>query len=217
MSGGFWSKIIDFIFPKHCLGCGKNGEIFCFRCLNNVPKAKPPGEKIYPALDYRDEKLKRALWLFKYGGYSSFAGIFGEIIYDRILEETADLKIFSGSGEFLIIPIPLSPDKLKKRGFNQSELIARKICGEDGGKSFILRNDILIKTRETESQMSIKERGKRLKNLAGSFAVKNGAELAGKNVIIIDDVITTGTTVSEAARVLREAGAGEILAFTVAH
>ncbi|MEK7081374.1 MAG: phosphoribosyltransferase family protein [Patescibacteria group bacterium] len=217
ISKDIWRKIIDFIFPKRCLGCGKNEEILCFSCLNGIPKAGWAGDKIHPALDYRDDKLKKALWLFKYGGYASFADIFGEIIYDKILEEIADMKIFAGDGKFIVIPIPLSPAKLKKRGFNQSELMARKICELGGEGLFVLRNDILIKVKETESQMSIRQKEKRLRNLVGAFAVKNGADLRGGNVIIIDDIITTGATINEATRVLKEAGAREVIAFTVAH
>lgn len=217
ISKDIWRRIIDFIFPKRCLGCGKNEEILCFSCLNGIPKAKWAGNNIFPALDYRDDRLKKALWLFKYGGYSSFADIFGEIIYDKILEEVADINIFARNGKFIVIPIPISPAKLKKRGFNQSELIAKKICELGDKELFVLRNDILVKTKETESQMSIRQKEKRLKNLVGAFAVKNGADLRGKNIIIIDDIITTGATINEAAKVLKEAGAREVIAFTVAH
>ncbi len=212
-----WRRIIDFIFPKRCLACGKSGEIFCLACLNKIPKAPPMGPKIHPALDYRNENLKKALWLFKYGGYVSFAETLGEIIYDRVLEEMADLKIFAGDRKFVLVPIPLSSKKLKKRRFNQSELIAKRIYELDNGELFDFKNDALVKIRETESQMSIKQREKRLKNLAGAFAVKNSSEVRDKNVVIIDDIVTTGATISEAAKVLKEAGALGVIAFTVAH
>lgn len=217
ISKDIWRRIIDFIFPKRCLGCGKNEEILCFFCLNGIPKAGWTGDKIYPTLDYRDDKLKKALWLFKYGGYASFADIFGEIIYDKILEEISDINVFSGENKFVLVPIPLSPAKLKKRGFNQSELIAQKIFSLGGKDIFAMGSDVLIKTKETESQMSVKQKEKRLRNLAGAFAVNKGADLRGKNIIIIDDIITTGATINEAAKVLKEAGAREVLAFTVAH
>ncbi len=217
ISNGIWRKVIDFIFPKRCLGCGKNEEILCFSCLNGIPKALWAGDKIYPVLDYRDDKLKKALWLFKYGGYASFADIFGEIIYDKILEEISDISIFSGKNKFMLVPIPLSPAKLRKRGFNQSELIARKIFSLGGKDIFAIGSDVLIKTKETESQMSVRQKEKRLKNLFGAFAVNPNADLRGKNVVIIDDIVTTGATINEAMKVLKEAGAREVIAFTVAH
>lgn len=223
ISKDIWRKVVDFIFPKRCLGCGTNGEVLCLLCLNKIPKARIYGEKnqiavaIHPALDYHDETLKKALWLFKYGGYASFAEMFGEIIYDKILEEIADINIFAKNGKFIVIPIPISPAKLKKRGFNQSELIAKKICELGDKELFVLKNDILVKTKETESQMSVRQKERRLKNLVGAFAVKNGVDLHGQNVIIIDDIITTGATINEATKVLKEVGAREIIAFTVAH
>lgn len=213
----FWRKITDFIFPKRCLGCKVSGEILCLSCLNAIPKARQAGGKVYPALDYHDKKLKKALWLFKYGGYVSFAETFGKIIYDKVLEEAADVNIFLGAGKFIVVPIPLSPAKFKKRGFNQSELMAREVCKLDSSEMLVLKSDILIKTKETGSQMSIRQKEKRLRNLAGAFAVKDGANLRGKNLIIIDDIITTGATINEATKVLKEAGANEVIAFTVAH
>lgn len=218
-----WRKIIDFIFPKRCLSCGIAGETLCLPCLNKIPKARIYGEKnqtavaIHPALDYRDETLKKALWLFKYGGYASFAEMFGKIVYDKILEEVADMSIFSGDDKLILVPIPLSHVKLKKRGFNQSELIAGEVFKLDKENIFKLRSDTLVKTRETESQMSVKQKEKRLKNLAGAFAVKNGEDLRGRNVILIDDITTTGATINEAVKVLKEAGVREVVAFTVAH
>ena len=77
--------------------------------------------------------------------------------------------------------------------------------------------NILIKIKETEHQANIKERKDRLKNLSGSFSVKNAEMIKSRNIILIDDVITTGATLSEARKTLKQFGAKKIIAFTVAH
>ena len=80
-----------------------------------------------------------------------------------------------------------------------------------------LEKNILIKPKETEHQARIKDRRERLKNLIGSFAVKNGEKIKNKNIILIDDITTTGATLSEARKILKQYGARRIIAFTVAH
>jgi competence protein ComFC len=144
----------------------------------------------------------------------------------------------------ILIPIPLSKKRRRERGFNQAELLCREIIkiqkknrltpdpspyqGEGcqrRGEVFTLATNILIKIKETEHQALIKDRNRRLKNLEGTFAVKNHRPnekekanfLKGKNIILIDDITTTGATLSEARRMLRASGARKVIAFTVAH
>jgi predicted amidophosphoribosyltransferase len=87
----------------------------------------------------------------------------------------------------------------------------------DTEKNFELKTNILIKVKETEHQARIKDRRVRLKNLENSYAVKNEASLENRNVILIDDITTTGATLNEARKILKEFGARKIIAFTVAH
>ena len=102
-------------------------------------------------------------------------------------------------------------------------LIRRGAGGEVSisNDDLILRSDILIKPKETEHQARIRDRRIRLKNMVGSFAIKNIQQnetlLKNKNIILIDDITTTGATLSEAKKVLRHAGARKVIAFTVAH
>ncbi len=154
------------------------------------------------------------------------ASIFAEIIYDKILEELSDLSMMENFNNIILIPIPLSAKRYKERGYNQAELICKKLIELDTRQpgrltSFVLENNILIKHKETEHQARIENRTERLKNIIGSFAIKNdkqNAELVkGRNIILIDDITTTGATLSEAKKVLKQAGARKIIAFTVAH
>ena len=87
----------------------------------------------------------------------------------------------------------------------------------DGGASFIFAPDILLKTKDTESQVNIKNRKLRMKNLDGVFAVSGAERIKGRDVILLDDVITTGSTIKEAAKTLKEAGAKKIIALAFAH
>jgi predicted amidophosphoribosyltransferase len=85
------------------------------------------------------------------------------------------------------------------------------------GEVLVLEKNVLVKIEDTEHQARIKDRNVRLKNLAGTFAVKNPELIAKKNIILIDDVTTTGATLNEARRTLKKSGARKVIAFTVAH
>ena len=156
----------------------------------------------------------------KYKGKKRLGRVFAEIIYEKILEELSDLSTLENFTEPIIIPIPLSRERYRERGFNQAEIICReleKISAERGGPQLKMEGAILIKPRETTHQAHIKDRGERLKNVIGSFSVKDPDILKNKNIILIDDITTTGATLGEARKVLRAAGARKVIAFTVAH
>jgi ComF family protein len=107
-------------------------------------------------------------------------------------------------------------NNLKERGYNQSELIVREIFKFDDGKNFDISLDALSKIKETPHQSELKNKSERLKNLKNCFEAKS-EKIAGKNIILIDDVITTGTTMNEASKCLKEAGAKRIIGFSLAH
>jgi competence protein ComFC len=220
----FLDTILDIVFPAKCLGCGKSGTELCCACLNDAPNAERESAKwIFPIYDYRHPIVKKSLWLLKYSGKRRLAIIFAENIYDKILEELSELNLMENFVEPILIPIPLSKDRYRERGFNQSQLICEeltKINNLRHGVDLKLEKNILIKIKETEHQARIKDRNIRLKNLVGSFAIKNTQNvefLKGKNIILIDDITTTGATLNEARRILKKFGARKVIAFTVAH
>ena len=131
-----------------------------------------------------------------------------------MLEELSDESLFGGKQSWVIVPVPLSPDRKRERGFNQSELVAQKLA--------VLLNipaetRTLAKIKETVPQVSTRNREERLKNLLGAFWVCNPKEVQDKTIILVDDVTTTGATFREASRVLREAGARKIVKCAIAH
>jgi len=217
----FLNTILDIVFPVKCILCDKAGADLCLKCLKDAPMAERESAKwIFPLYDYRHPAIKKSLWLLKYKGKKRLANVFAEIIYEKILEELSELSVLENFTEPILIPIPLSPKRYRERGFNQTELICReliKINNLRHGVNMQLANNILIKPKETEHQARIRDRRERLKNIAGSFAVKNNEKIKGKNIILIDDILTTGATLSEAKKVLKQAGARKVIAFTVAH
>jgi ComF family protein len=122
----------------------------------------------------------------------------------------------SGSTSLAVVPVPLHARKLRQRGFNQSELIAQHAIKLGGGSGrLVLHSRVLERRRETQSQIGL-TRHQRRENLRGAFAVARPEEIAGREILLVDDVFTTGTTVSECARVLRRAGASKVFVATVA-
>ncbi len=217
----FLDAILDIIFPAKCISCGHAGSDLCTKCLSESPEVeRESGKWIFPIYDYRHPPIKKALWLFKYKGKKRLANVFAEIIYGKILEELSDLSIMENFVEPVLIPIPLSEKRRKERGYNQAELICKKLININNlrhGIDLRLENNILIKPQETKHQARIENRAERLKNITGSFAVKNGELLKNKNIILIDDITTTGATLNEARKILKQSGAKKVIAFTVAH
>jgi ComF family protein len=116
----------------------------------------------------------------------------------------------------MVVPVPLHGRKLRQRGFNQSELIARDFIKLGQGNSgMALHSRVLERRRETQSQIGL-TRHQRRENIRGAFAVVRPEQIAGREILLVDDVFTTGTTASECARVLRRVGASKVFVATVA-
>ena len=217
----FLDTIFDIVFPANCISCKRRGSNLCIKCLSDSPLAERESANwIFPLFDYRHPPIKKSIWLLKYKNKRALANVFAEIIYDKIIEELSELSVMKNFYEPVLVPIPLSSKRYRERGYNQAELICRELVNIDNlrhGVDMKMEKNILVKIKETEHQVKIKERGERLKNLSGSFSVKNEKLIKGKNIILIDDVTTTGATLNEARKTLKNFGAKKIIAFTVAH
>lgn len=189
------------------------------KALDFVDVAKPARDNlphITSLFDYRGPIVKAAVWEIKFRGNWKVTDMAGQLLYEHLLEELGERVLFAGGSQTLVVPVPLAEGRLRERGFNQAERLARIMEQLDGGKNFTISNAV-VRTRETPSQTKSASRRERLKNLHGAFAIPNAYEVAGKHVIILDDVTTTGTTINEIRTVLLEAGATSATGLTFAH
>ncbi len=157
-----------------------------------------------------DLGLRELIHLLKYEQVRPAANVLGRMLADAI----ACLAPAFGAVEPVVVPVPLHREKLRQRGFNQSELIARAALKiRPAGQEWRLDTAVLERVRPTESQTGL-TRPQRVENVRGAFAVRG--DVAGREVLLVDDVFTTGTTAGECARVLRKAGAARVWVATVA-
>jgi ComF family protein len=155
-----------------------------------------------------DAELRELIHLLKYEQVEPAAAVLGRMLAQAIH------KLGPIADSILVVPVPLYRSKRRERGFNQAELIARTALK---GEAFPceLRADVLERTRPTVSQIGL-TRAQRIENLRGAFRVPHLNRVAARTVLLVDDVLTTGTTASECARILRTAGAEKVWVVTVA-
>lgn len=210
--------ILDIIFPLFCVNCSKKGSSLCESCLYKAHfNEKEVPNFIYPIYDFRDPIIRKAIWALKYKNKKDVASIFAESLYGNIIEELSDLEKLENFTDPILIPVPISKTRLKERGYNQTLILAKALVELDKNQSFKLEENILVKIKETAHQARLKNKKERLENLLGTFEVKNIEKIKNKNIILLDDVVTTGATITEARKILRKAGAKKIIAFSIAH
>ncbi len=223
---------LDLIMPRECVSCGAIGVWFCDDCvyplLLEVPEkcvfcgnpsynGKTHGECLaHTCLDgivvasHFHPTLRRAIHLFKYHNARSMAEVFSRIIVSRI-ENTPTVYIRFLSEQTTLIPVPLHKRRLWERGYNQSSLMALEISREYPVK---VREDLLIRTRNTNPQARL-SKSARLSNMSNVFSVPDNIGEIPDEVIIVDDVMTTGATIGDAARALKCAGVRSVWGLVV--
>lgn len=185
----------------------------CTECL----RMEPPFQRALAYGSY-EGGLRELIHLLKYERVRPAAAVLGRMLGEAVTELVPEFSSpgRTEGGEFpVLVPVPLHESKERQRGFNQSELIARAMLKSLAGTPLTVNASALRRNRATESQTGL-SRGQRRANLRGAFAVVRSNEVAGRDILIVDDVYTTGTTVAECARVLRRAGANRIWVATVA-
>ncbi|MBI5123405.1 ComF family protein [Candidatus Roizmanbacteria bacterium] len=224
--------LTDLLFPKFCLGCGYIGVYLCLSCQN---KLKPVKQDVclyckkpslfgltHPScqkklnidglliLYYYNPILKKIIKNIKYRLAVQVWQEFYRIIKPEVIEKLGLYKKLSS--DFIIQPIPLTKNKYNERGFNQAKIISIFF------QKFINYPivDLLARKKETLSQAQLESLKKRYQNVRGAFQVIDKKYLNNKWVVLVDDVVTTGSTVKEAARVFKEAGAKKVYVLALA-
>lgn len=210
--------ILDILFPTKCLNCHADNEILCNNCVGLLHLAeRETTENILAVFDYRDEITKKAIWELKYHHKRYLGERLGQLLYEYLIEDISDLKIHVSGRSIYVIPTPISSHKHKVRGYNQALIIAKGFCNSSEKGALELKNNIIFKKIDTIPQAKITNRKKRLENIRGVFEIKNQNIIKGRTIIIIDDVTTTGGTITEIMKILKKAGAKKVIGFAVAH
>jgi ComF family protein len=211
-----------------CSICGE-------RVLSSYAETDPEGQRRCPVCRRIERPFERAvaygsyegglrelIHLLKYNGVRPAAKVLGRMLAQALaaLAPEFELAMFErglyDQQRILVVPVPLYKSKRCQREFNQAELIARAALKcYPAPERLQLAPDLLRRTRDTHSQIGLTSHQRR-ENLRGAFAVARAAEVTGRDVLLVDDVYTTGTTATECARVLRRAGARQVWVATVA-
>lgn len=211
----FFSNILNSIFPERN-DFGKIKKL-TKEDIENLPKSNPVEgyDFIYPLFQYKDDTVRALIWELKYKENTLPLEHIGQIMYDQIIQIASDILIFNNDIKFAIVPIPISKMTRIERGFNQSELIAKSIIEYDIDHIFLYAPQWLEKIKDTPKQSKSLSREERLKNLSGAFYAN--PKISNYTVFLIDDVSTTGSTIYEATKTLKQAGVKDVFAFTIAH
>ncbi|WP_458406804.1 ComF family protein [Anaerotignum sp.] len=225
-------KLLDLFFPPRCAVCGevltleeRNGFL-CHECAEEIPyfpKEKCPHcggetnntgfcdfcvkhyafESACAAFPY--ETVRDAIHLFKYDGDKTIGYGLGELMAEYLLKYHEELLVKTD----IMVSVPLHPKKEKFRGFNQTHILCERISEKTG---LVFGKKVLERKRETIAQSELNPEERKL-NLKDAFGVT--ADVAGKRVLLVDDIFTTGTTCNECATALYRAGAQEVMVFAL--
>jgi len=206
-----WSKV-EWVNPPYCLSCSKpflpseTFQSFPFSFCLECQKEPPYFKRVFVPTLY-DGVMKKAIHLFKYDRkINIIQGM------KRIIKVYLDRNRSTFPHLDLVVPVPLHRKKLKERGFNQAELLAKVIARHLNLK--LVKNSLgRIKPTRVQAKLSKRER---IENMRKAFLVKNAEEFRGRSVLLVDDVYTTGTTVNEIAKILKRTKAKEVYVFTLA-
>jgi ComF family protein len=221
--------ILQFVYPPLCLACGgdlrDNDRLVCESCWQSIESAHPEDDlyqqfvaklasegllsRLFSPFYFEKEgKLQSIIHGLKYQGYTSLGVKAGRKV-GELIEAADDLPKAD-----VLLPVPLHPLKKRERGYNQSELICQGIEEVTG---ISVRTDLLRRSKYTvsQTQLSFEERKE---NVGDAFEIieKRREEISGKSFILVDDVITTGSTINACARVLQDAGAKRVHAAAIA-
>lgn len=227
--------LLDILFPKKCVGCKRNGGYFCQDCIRNIlqtdllcPKCEKLaiGGQVHPickrkfgldglwSLGVYKGSLKEAIKTLKYRGVKELAEILSDILIEYWVKYQPflldQIKKERGKG-WILVPVPLHWYRENNRGFNQSSLLGQSLSKKIGLDYL----EALKRERYTQPQVGLKGK-QRQQNIRKAFILNDSYKLQNTNVLLIDDVWTTGSTLRECCYILKRAGAKKVWAITLA-
>lgn len=226
-------SFFDLIFPKFCMGCKKEGLYicadcksrlqinyypFCPICKNKIPvNQKCPHHKTalkfcLSPFSYDDILIKDLIHNFKYNFIKSIGPELAEFQIEAIRKSSFYNQIKNSPQDFILVPVPLHKKRLAWRGFNQSEILSKNISKELGVDIF----SELKRIKNTPPQIDMADKKQRQENIKNAFLCGKSNKLKYKIAILIDDMVTTGSTLEECTKVLKKNGAKEVWALTIA-
>lgn len=204
--------ILDFFFPRRCPFCGAvaGKELLCKKCLRSLPftgehavREGTFGRCAAPL--YYEDRVREAILQFKFkaklGGLSCFGMLMAECAAEH----------YSGAFD-AITWVPVSKKRLKKRGFDQTRYLTGSMCVD----WHVAPIETLRKVTDNPPQSTLETEEQRRANVLGVYEAVNAEQFRGKRLLLVDDILTTGATLSECVRVLKEVGAGEVMCLTLA-
>lgn len=225
---------LDFVFPKRCVVCRKFGGYLCENCFINlsfdvktlclvcdkpsfnglthpVCKSKFAIDGCFSALVY-NKTAQKLIYKFKYNPFlTDLKIVLGDLFFESIIQNENFIKQTT-RGEWLVVPIPLSSSRLRKRGYNQSEILAKELSKKLDFQTV----NLLKRVKDTKTQVGLSNI-KRKANVKGAFQILNPKSIIlNQNILLVDDVLTTGSTLKEAAKVLKKHRARRVFGLTLA-
>ena len=212
---GLFSALLDLLYPPRCVFCRRllpsSGSGICLDCKRVIPRTEHGGTKRgyrfsrCAAPLYYEGPVRASLLRYKFGGLSLYAETYGPLLADCIRENLA------GSYD-RITWVPLSRERLRRRGYDQARLLAESAAAALGTRAVPL----LEKPRNTQRQSGTGAAQQRRANIAGAYRAAAPELTAGARILLIDDIVTTGATMDECAGVLLDAGAADVVCAALA-
>jgi len=212
---GFFSIILDLLFPPKCVFCGKvlnkGDEDWCSSCTESLPYANNSGRQEGEHFDfcvsplYYTGVVRRSILRYKFRGASHYADVYGKLLAECI-RETPELKYD------LISWVPLSSKRERTRGYDQAMLMALAVALELDDVAV----ETLKKPHDVRAQSELGDKTERSANISGAYITSDPELINGKRILLIDDVVTTCSTLDECATVLRAAGAAGVVCAALA-
>ncbi len=206
--------LLDLVYPTKCIFCRRKlppgRPSICPECQDNLPLASSVHVKgdffsDCIAVLYYENDARSAILRFKFGDAQVYRHVFGELVAQRVYEEY--------HGKFDVLSwVPIAKDRYRKRGYDQVELIAQNVSK----RLCVPLEPLLKKKRGVAAQSTIGGKEKRRANIAGAYRLRRGVDVSGKRILLLDDIVTTGSTLSECAKTLLLAGAEEVICATLA-